>query len=131
MNSAPEPKDGNKHSTRSPSPSPDASTRQHEPQPHTKNLTSPPEFANDTTFIRRFEVEAQLVARLEHPHIVPLHDYWRTPDGAFLVLRWLRGGSVQDRLRGGPLTLTEAGRLLAQIGAALAYAHRHGVSTVT
>ena len=41
MNSAPEPKDGNKHSTRSPSPSPDASTRQHEPQPHTKNLTSP------------------------------------------------------------------------------------------
>ena len=42
MNSAPEPKDGNKHSTRSPSPSPDASTRQHEPQPHTKNLTSPP-----------------------------------------------------------------------------------------
>ncbi|MEA2009590.1 MAG: BTAD domain-containing putative transcriptional regulator, partial [Actinomycetota bacterium] len=40
-----------------------------------------PEYANDPQFIRRFEVEAQLVARLEHPHIVPLHDYWRNPDG--------------------------------------------------
>src|SRR5215471_15753221 len=48
-----------------------------------------PERANQPEFIRRFEVEAQLIARLEHPHIVPLYDYWRDPDGAFLVMRWL------------------------------------------
>src|SRR5262245_3406340 len=48
-----------------------------------------PEHANHPDFIRRFEVEAQLVARLEHIHIIPLYDYWREPDKAYLVMRWL------------------------------------------
>ena len=86
-----------------------------------------PEYANDPQFIRRFEVEAQLVARLEHPHIVPLHDYWRNPDGAFLVMRWLGGGTLKDRLAGGSLTAGEAQALLSDIGPALAFAHRRGV----
>ncbi len=38
-----------------------------------------PRHANNPDFIRRFETEAQLIARLEHPHIVPLYDYWREP----------------------------------------------------
>ncbi len=52
-------------------------------------------YANDATFIRRFEAEAQIIARLEHPFIVPLYDYWREPDGAYLVMRLLHGGSLQ------------------------------------
>ena len=51
-----------------------------------------PELANQPDFIRRFEVEAQLVASLEHPHIVPLYDYWREPDAAYLVMRLLPQG---------------------------------------
>ncbi|MEA2009453.1 MAG: protein kinase [Actinomycetota bacterium] len=86
-----------------------------------------PEYANDPQFIRRFEVEAQLVARLEHPHIVPLHDYWRNPDGAFLVMRWLGGGTLKSRISGGMMTLQETNALLADIGPALAFAHRRGV----
>ena len=63
-----------------------------------------PQLANDPEFIRRFETEAQIVARLEHPHIVPLYDYWREPGGAYLVMRYLRGGSLAERARhGGPL----------------------------
>ena len=38
-----------------------------------------PDLADSTEFVRRFEAEARLVARLEHPHIVPLYDYWREP----------------------------------------------------
>ena len=57
-----------------------------------------PEHANHPDFIRRFETEAQLVARLEHLHIVPLYDYWREPDGAYLVMRWMRGGNLHDSL---------------------------------
>jgi len=86
-----------------------------------------PQYANQPDFIRRFEVEAQLVARLEHPHIVPLYDYWREPDGAFLVMRWLRAGSLRDALRRGPWHPKMAVRLVDQIAAALAAAHRRGV----
>jgi WD40 repeat protein len=86
-----------------------------------------PEYANQADFIRRFEAEAQLVASLEHPHIVPLYDYWRDPDGAYLVMRWLRGGSVRASLQKGPWSLEQASRMLEQIGSALTLAHRHGV----
>ena len=55
-----------------------------------------PQYANEAEFIRRFEAEAQMVARLEHPHIVPLYDYWREPDGAYLVMRRLKGGNLRD-----------------------------------
>ena len=86
-----------------------------------------PRYADDPGFIRRFEVEAQLVARLEHPAIVPLYDYWREPGGAFLVMRWLRGGSLQKTLERGPWSPESASRLVAQVAAALNVAHRQGV----
>ena len=87
-----------------------------------------PELADDPRFIARFEAEAQLVARLEHPHIVPLYDYWREPGGAFLVMRYLRGGSAEERLvRHGPFTLAELTQLVEQVGTALAVAHSAGV----
>jgi WD40 repeat protein/serine/threonine protein kinase len=86
-----------------------------------------PGFANQPDFIRRFEAEARLVARLEHLHIVPLYDYWRDPDGAYLVMRWLRGGSLRDALEGGPFSLENAAFLLDQVASALAVAHANGI----
>jgi serine/threonine protein kinase/DNA-binding XRE family transcriptional regulator len=86
-----------------------------------------PQYADHPEFIRRFEAEAQLVARLEHPHIVPLYDYWREPGVAYLVMRLLRGGSLQAKLKEGPLALDAVVLLLEQIGAALHTAHRAGV----
>jgi WD40 repeat protein len=86
-----------------------------------------PQYANHPDFIRRFEAEAQIVARLEHPHIVPLYDYWREPDSAYLVMRWLRGGSLHERLTGQPWAPQALVPLLDQIAAALTAAHRHGV----
>ena len=86
-----------------------------------------PELANHPDFVRRFEHEAQIVARLEHPHIVPLYDYWREPDAAYLVMRFLRGGSVEDLLEAGPLDPARVVSILEQIASALAAAHRQGV----
>jgi WD40 repeat protein/DNA-binding SARP family transcriptional activator len=84
------------------------------------------ELVNQPSFVRGFESEAQLVAQLEHPHLVPLYDYWRDPEGAYLVMRWLRGGSLRQALDRGPWNLEPASRLLSQVGGALAYAHRQG-----
>ncbi len=86
-----------------------------------------PVYANHPDFIRRFEAEAQLVARLEHPHIVPLYDYWREPGVAYLVMRLLRGGNVQTLLSLGPLSIEETSHILEQMCSALNAAHRIGV----
>ncbi len=83
--------------------------------------------ANDPDFIRRFESEAQMVARLEHPHIVPLYDYWREPDAAYLVMRLLRGGSLKERIARTSLDPDEVARLLDQVCSAIATAHRQGI----
>lgn len=86
-----------------------------------------PAFANHPDFIRRFEAEAQLVARLEHPHIVPLYDYWREPGVAYLVMRLLRGGNIQTLLGQGPLPIETTLKILEQICSALNAAHRIGI----
>src|SRR5687768_1727324 len=85
------------------------------------------EYANKPSFIRNFEIEAQLVARLEHPYIVPLFDFWRDSRGAYIVMRLLRGGSLLESLRDGPCTLAVASRILDQIASALTVAHKNGV----
>jgi WD40 repeat protein/DNA-binding SARP family transcriptional activator len=85
------------------------------------------ELANQTSFVRGFESEARQIAQLEHPHLVPLYDYWRDPEGAYLVMRWLRGDSLRHALDHGPWNLESASRLLSQVAGALAYAHRQGV----
>lgn len=86
-----------------------------------------PVHANNPDFIRRFEAEARVIARLEHFHIVPLYDFWRDPEGAYLVMRWLRGGTLEDLLKPGKPSLNQTTRIITQIGAALAVAHRNGV----
>ena len=86
-----------------------------------------PKYANNPEFIRRFDVEAQLVARLEHPHIVPLYDYWREPNVAYLVMRLLRGGNLQGLVQSRPLQPEVTLRILEQIGSALGAAHRAGI----
>lgn len=87
-----------------------------------------PEYANHPDFIRGFDTEAQTIAHLEHPHIVPLYDYWREPDGAYLVMRLLRGGNLHEKLAvDGPWSLQQASRFLDQVASALAAAHRRGI----
>lgn len=74
-----------------------------------------PQFASHPNFIRRFEAEAQLVAGLEHPYIVPLYDYWRDVEGAYIVMRWLRGGHLRSALRQNAFSLEDITRMMRQI----------------
>jgi DNA-binding SARP family transcriptional activator len=85
------------------------------------------ELANQPDFVRRFETEAQTVAALEHPHIVPLYDYWREPDSAYLVMRYVAGGSLESEVLDGGLDEARLRRLVDQVGSALHTAHRVGV----
>ena len=86
------------------------------------------ELATDPDFVRWFEREAQLVARLEHPHVVPLYDYWREPGAAYLVTRLLSGGSLARRIeKEGPLDPSFVVEAIDQVAQALAAAHRQGI----
>jgi len=77
-------------------------------------------------FIRRFEIEAQIIARLEHPHIVPIYDFWREPDSAFIVMRWLDGGSVRDHYNQS-LDIKTLISMFTQIGMALHFVHQQDI----
>ena len=87
-----------------------------------------PIYANDPEFQQRFEVEARLVASLEHPHIIPLYDYWQDDTGAYLVMRYVPEGTLRELLiKNEALSWNQSRRILIQILEALEVAHDHGV----
>lgn len=83
----------------------------------------------DAAFRERFNQEVQLIASLEHANIVPVHEHGTTEDGVtFLTMRYLKGGTLSERIRSrGALPLEEINTLFKQIAGALDYAHLHGV----
>ncbi len=79
-------------------------------------------------FRERFRREAQFVAGLEHPAIVPIYDYGETNEQPYIVMRYMSGGSLDDRLeREGRLALGEAIQIMEKICAALDFAHQAGI----
>lgn len=86
-----------------------------------------PSLANRPVFIRQFESEGRVIAALEHSNIVPLYDYWREPNTAYLVMRLMRGGSLEDVLAETAITPDRAAILFGQLFEALAAAHQRGV----
>ena len=78
--------------------------------------------------VERFLREIQIVARLSHPHIVPLHDSGEVDGILFYVMPYIEGESLRQRLaREGPLPIAEAVRLTREVAGALTYAHAHGI----
>ena len=86
----------------------------------------PTYLAHEPDFAARFEREAKSAARLNHPHILPVYDFGREGELNYIVMRYVEAGTLKERL-GKPLELERAVELITQIGAALDYAHRHGV----
>ncbi len=75
----------------------------------------------------RFQREARVIARLEHPHILPVYDFDSSHEPPYIVMRYLEGGTLEDAFSDGPIPLQEVLFLLNQVGPALDYAHRQGV----
>ncbi len=87
----------------------------------------PRHFAQDPTFVGRFEQEAKVIAKLEHARILPVYDYGQQDGITYIVMRYLQAGTLSDRLEAGPLALQEAARITGQIAEGLDYAHSLGV----
>ena len=87
----------------------------------------PRELLHDPMFRARFEREAQIVATLEHPAILPVYDYGEADGQPFFVMRLMTGGSLADRLSQGPVPLAEAARIISILAGALDQAHGRGI----
>src|SRR5215831_17031462 len=87
----------------------------------------PAEWATDATARERFDREAKTIASLKHPHICALHDVGDRDGVAYLVMEFLEGETLSDRLARGPLPIDEALGVSVAIGDALDKAHRKGV----
>jgi hypothetical protein len=83
--------------------------------------------APDAKTLEAFRREAAAIARLEHPRIVPLYSYGEHAGTPYLVMRYLGGGTVADRIRQGAVDLTSAERWLRSMAQALDFAHQRGV----
>ena len=93
-----------------------------------------PHLADEPDFRHRFEREARTISQLSHPHICTLHDIGHEDPPAdsgqaldYLVLEYLDGETLADRLRRGSLPLDQALKIAIEIGEALEQAHRHSV----
>lgn len=87
----------------------------------------PPHPGQNADYSARFRLEAKTIARLQHPHILPLYDYGDQDGILYLVMPYVDGGSLAGRIAGGPMPLDAVVEYTRQIAGALDYAHRQGV----
>ena len=81
----------------------------------------------DQTFLERFHREVEVVASLQHPHILPVYDFGEQAGQAYIVMAYMRGGSLADWISNGPMELSRVIRITKQLAGALDYAHGHGI----
>ena len=82
-----------------------------------------PEHLKNPATQQRFEREAQILSKINHPSICQLYDYLETDGGDFLVLEYIQGKPLYQV----PLSETQKLSALAELAAALAVAHEHGI----
>lgn len=87
----------------------------------------PPHPGQNEQYTTRFRLEARTIARLQHPHILPVFDYGVENDVFYLVMAYVGGGSLSDLIDRGPMPLHHVDKLLRQVASALDYAHRSGI----
>jgi serine/threonine-protein kinase len=88
----------------------------------------PPQFAFDQQFVERFQREATAAARLRHPNIVVIHDVGHQDGTYYIVMEYLEGRTLKQLIdQEGALSPERAAGIVAQVTAALDYAHQQGI----
>jgi serine/threonine-protein kinase len=87
----------------------------------------PRHFLNDDTYLQRFHREVKIVSTLEHRSIVPVYDYGEYNGQPYIAMRYMAGGSLEDRLKNGAMSLEHILAILDQIAPALDFAHRKDI----
>jgi hypothetical protein len=84
-------------------------------------------FLDDPSLRARFEREAKMIAMLEHPAIVPVYDLGEEAGQPYIVMRYMSGGSLADRLKKGALSLEETCTIISRMAPALDAAHSRDI----
>ena len=87
----------------------------------------PRHFASDPNFVARFQQEAKVLAKLQHPHILPVFDFGEADGYTYIVMPFVPSGTLAARLGHGPLALDQVTNIVSQLGDALDYAHSRGL----
>lgn len=87
----------------------------------------PRHFAADPEFMTRFRQEARMIANLQHPHILPVHDFGEANSYTFLVMPLVETGTLADQMLGQPMSRQRIRTVITQVGDALDYAHSRGL----
>ena len=87
----------------------------------------PKRLGHDSNFFERFQREVQTISRLQHPHILPVYEYGEHDGMPFIVMALIDGGTLADRIRQSPLSLSDAVKVVRQMALAIDHAHHNGV----
>src|SRR5438552_8679696 len=77
--------------------------------------------------LKRFRLEAEAAARLEHPGIVPIHEVGERDGQCYFSMKFIEGGQLDDVVRRTPISTRQAAELIAKVARTVHYAHEHGI----
>jgi serine/threonine-protein kinase len=87
-----------------------------------------PQYAKDENFRERFKREAKVQAKLHHPNVVNILNYLEDEDGnMYIVMEYVGGGSLEDKMRTGKISLSDSVSAIIQVLNALSYMHSNGI----
>jgi hypothetical protein len=87
----------------------------------------PSHLSGESGFLQRFEREVKVIADLQHPRVLPVYDYGQIDGRPYIVMAYMSGQTLAERIQGGALPLQDTVRLVEQIAEGLDHAHKKGV----